>query len=120
YKFQHLEQALDSVLAQTFQHLELIICDDSDDGQIAELVERKQIGACLSIRYIKNRQRIGELTNTVKGIRHAQGKYIKFLHDDDVLEPECVAELVAAMESEPGVVLATSRRQRIDDEGEAL
>lgn len=120
YKVQHLEKALDSVLAQTFQNLELVICDDSADGRIAELVEQKKIGACLPILYIKNRQRIGELTNTVKGIRHAQGKYIKFLHDDDVLEPECVAELVAAMEREPGVALASSRRQRIDEQGEPI
>ncbi|GGI20992.1 glycosyltransferase [Oxalicibacterium faecigallinarum] len=120
YKFQYMEQALDSVLNQTYPSLELVICDDSADGRIAELVEKKRASTSLPILYIKNRHQIGELTNTVKCIRHAQGKYIKFLHDDDVLEPECIAELVTAMENEPDVVLASSRRQRINEEGEPL
>ncbi|MEG6992823.1 glycosyltransferase, partial [Pseudomonas aeruginosa] len=62
----------------------------------------------------------GELGSTAKGIRLAEGEYVKFLHDDDVLLPECVEALVGAMEREPNVVLASSRRLRIDEEGQPL
>lgn len=118
YKFQYFETTLDSVLGQAYPALELIICDDSPDERIAELVEQRRAGAAFPIRYFKNETRLGELASTAKAIRLAEGKYIKFLHDDDVLEPECIAELVAAMESEPDVVLVSSRRQRIDEQGE--
>ncbi|KRW72745.1 glycosyltransferase [Stutzerimonas nitrititolerans] len=120
YKFQYFETTLDSVMAQTYPTLELIICDDSPDGRIAELVEQKRAGAAFPIRYFKNEIRLGELGSTAKGIHFAEGKYIKFLHDDDVLEPECITELVAAMEREPDVALASSRRQRIDEQGEPI
>lgn len=120
YKAQYFEAALDSVLAQAYSALELIICDDSPDSRIAELVEGKRGGAVFPIRYCKNEKRLGELGSTAKGIRLAKGKYIKLLHDDDVLEPNCITGLVAAMESEADIALASSRRQRIDENGDAL
>lgn len=120
YKFQYFEATLDSVLGQTYPTLELIICDDSPDERIAELVEQKRAKAAFPVRYFKNETRLGELASTAKAIRLAEGKYIKFLHDDDVLEPECIAELVAAMEREPDVALVSSRRQRIDEQGEPI
>ncbi|MCB5190876.1 glycosyltransferase [Methylobacillus arboreus] len=120
YKHQYLAQTLDRVLDQTYPMLELIICDDSDNGRIAELVAQKKDSTNVLIRYYKNGGHFGELVSTVKGIKLAQGKYIKLLHDDDVLEPDCITELVAAMENEQGIALASSRRQRIDDDGEPL
>lgn len=120
YKFQFIEEALDSAIGQTYPALELVICDDSANEQIAELAKQKQADSTLPIRYSKNAYRLKELGSTAKGIKLAQGKYIKLLHDDDVLEPECVAQLVAAIENEANVALASSRRQRVDDDGEPL
>lgn len=120
YKFQYFEAALDSVLNQSYSDLELVICDDSPDQRIEQLIERKRQGVSFPIRYYRNEQRLGELGGTAKAIRLAEGRYIKFLHDDDVLEPECIEELVAVMERDPGVALASSRRRRIDEEGEPL
>ncbi|MCO3057104.1 glycosyltransferase, partial [Pseudomonas aeruginosa] len=120
YKFEYFEEALDSVLGQTYPELELIICDDSEDGRIAALVEEKRASAAFPIRYHRNDTRLGELGSTAKGIRLAEGEYVKFLHDDDVLQPDCVEALVGVMEREPNVVLASSRRLRIDEEGQRL
>nr|AAK15339.1 flagellar glycosyl transferase [Pseudomonas aeruginosa] len=120
YKLEYFEDALDSVLGQTYPALELIICDDSSDERIATLVEQKRASAAFPIRYFRNETRLGELGSTAKGIRLAEGEYVKFLQDDDVLLPECVETLVGAMEREPNVVLASSRRLRIDEEGQPL
>ncbi len=120
YKFQYLECALDSVLSQSYPALELVICDDSKDDRVTELIERKQAAAGFPIRYFRNDTRLGELGNTARGIKLAEGKYIKLLHDDDELMPECIASLVTVMENEADIVLASSRRQRIDDDGEPL
>ena len=120
YKARYFETALDGVLGQAYPALELIICDDSPDFRIAELIEQKTALANFTIGYFRNEIRLGELASTAKGIRLARGKYIKLLHDDDVLEPDCIAELVAVMENEPDIALASSRRQRIDENGEAL
>ncbi len=120
YKLQYLEQALDSALAQIYPALELVICDDNPGRDIEALVQQKQASSPFPIHYSRNAVPDGELPSTVNGIKLAQGKYIKFLHDDDVLEPECIASLVAVMENEAGIVLASSRRQRIDEDGEPL
>ncbi|MCB5185794.1 glycosyltransferase [Methylobacillus gramineus] len=120
YKLQYLKQSLHSALAQTYPTLELVIYDDSADEHIAELVKQEQAGSPFPIRYFKTEYRFGERANTAMGIYHARGKYIKFLHDDDVLDPACVAELAAVIENEPDIALASSRRLRIDDDGESL
>ncbi len=120
YKPAYFTQALDSLLAQTYAALELVICDDNGDGAIAALLELRLADATFPIRYHRNPSRLGELGSTVKGIGLAQGEYVKFLHDDDVLEPDCIEQLVAAIERNPGTAMASSRRLRIDDDGAPL
>lgn len=120
YKFRYFERTLDSVLGQTYPALELVICDDNADGEIAAVVERRRAQARFPIRYERNPSRLGELGSTIKGIGLARGEYVKFLHDDDMLAPDCIAALVQAMQSAPDVVLASSRRQRIDSDDAPL
>lgn len=120
YKPRYFAQALDSVLAQTYTALELVICDDNADGAIEAMLASRLADAPFPIRYHRNTPRLGELGSTVKGIGLAQGEYVKFLHDDDVLQPDCVAQLVGAMERNPGTAMASSRRLRIDDDGAPL
>ncbi|MGN5645986.1 glycosyltransferase [Xanthomonas hortorum] len=120
YKPRYFAQALDSVLAQTYAALELVICDDNTDGAIEAVLASRLANAPFPIRYYRNTTRLGELASTVKGIALAQGEYVKFLHDDDVLQTDCIAQLVAAMERNPGTALASSRRLRIDDDGAPL
>lgn len=120
YKIKYFEAALESVLKQTCASLELIICDDSADEQIAAAVERVRGSSLVEIRYFRNETRLGEHGSTAKGVRLARGKYIKLLHDDDVLQPECIEDLVAVMENDSSIAMASSRRRRIGEEGELL
>lgn len=120
YKLRYFAQALESVLAQTYPALELVICDDDADGDIEVALASRLAGAPFPIRYQRNTPRLGELVSTIKGIGLAQGEYIKFLHDDDVLQHDCIAQLVEAIERNPGTAMASSRRVRIDDDGQPL
>lgn len=74
YKARYFEQTLDSVLAQTYPTLELVICDDNPDDAIAAIVERRRADARLPIRYHRNPSRYGELGSTVRGIALAEGE----------------------------------------------
>lgn len=120
YKPTYFEQALASACAQTYRPLEIIVGDDSRQDVIKTLVARYQQLADVPIHYRHNVPSRGELLNAVDGVRAARGKYIKFLHDDDVLMPDCVARLVESMERDPGIALASSRRTLIDEKGNAL
>ena len=120
YKAEYFGRALESALSQTYPLFEVIICDDSPDDLIKKTVIEMREKAKHPIRYFRNQCRLGEHGSTAKGIAAATGHYVKFLHDDDVLEPECLASLVSAIESAPGVILASSRRRRIGSLGRRL
>lgn len=120
YKSTWFETSLASACSQTYANLEIVICDDSTGEQIEAVARSAQKTSTVPIRYQRNPQPLGELYNTVECIRQASGQYIKFLHDDDVLVDDCVAQLVSAIEAAPGIAMATSRRRRIDEDGQPL
>lgn len=120
YKSQYLSEALESIRCQTYRPIELIVCDDARNDEVEQVVEAFRAQADFPIRYEHNATRLWEMRSTARGVSLAQGRYVKFLHDDDVLHPACIASLVAAMEADPGVALASSRRRRVDEEGNPL
>ncbi|WP_313054992.1 glycosyltransferase [Pseudomonas lopnurensis] len=120
YKANYLEVALESVLAQTYRPLELVVCDDCRGDEVREIVERFVKRADFDVRYYRNPKRLYEINNLARCIELASGEYIKFLYDDDLLQPECVASLLELMQSDPDISLASSRRRRIDAEGRGL
>lgn len=120
YKSLYLTEALESISCQTYRPIELIVCDDARNDEVEQVVEAFRAQADFSIRYQRNETRLWEMRSTARGVSLAQGRYVKFLHDDDVLHPACIASLVAAMEADPGVSLASSRRRRVDEQGNPL
>jgi glycosyltransferase involved in cell wall biosynthesis len=76
--------AIDSVLSQTYQDFELIVCDDgSIDGtseMMAQLKDRR-------IHYIRHPQNIGKSNNMISGFKAATGQYFIKFDDDDRLTP---------------------------------
>src|SRR5690606_4627220 len=72
------------------------------------------------VKYQHNPRRLYEINNLAQCVEQASGEYIKFLYDDDILHPECVASLLELMQGEPGVSFASSRRRLVDAEGNPL
>jgi glycosyltransferase involved in cell wall biosynthesis len=106
--------ALASARAQTFAGIEIVVCDDSP-GEAIEAAVRAAADA--RIRYRRNPARLGFEGNFTECFRQARGELVKFLNDDDLLRPDCVAGLAAAFDFDPRVTLATSRRRAIDAHG---
>jgi glycosyltransferase involved in cell wall biosynthesis len=75
-----LKEAVNSVLAQDFEDMELIVVDDgSTDGTA---VEMKQYGG--RVKLIEHTEKRGVSAARNRGILHAKGKYIAFLDSDDL------------------------------------
>jgi glycosyltransferase involved in cell wall biosynthesis len=108
----YFAECIDSALAQTYRNVEIVVSDDCPSEAIAELVRARE--SLAPIRYVKNAVRLMARRNFEQCMALARGTYVKFLNDDDVLEPECVATLVDAFVRIPGLTLATSNRLRID------
>ena len=81
-----LEQAIKSVLAQTYQDWELLIIDDGSTDETPEIVKKFR-EADLRIRYLNGfHQGVSAARNL--GVQHSQGAFIAFLDDDDLWLPE--------------------------------
>lgn len=120
YKSAWFEEALCSALAQDHSNFEVIVSDDCATDEIKAIVEKWQKITTVPLRYIHNKPALGELLNYEQCVEMAEGKYLKYLFDDDLLEPGCVSALVAAIEKSPTIRIATSRRNRIDVQGNRL
>lgn len=110
--------ALDSALAQTWRNLEIVVGDDSPGPEI-EAIARSRAGA-IPIRYERNPVRLRTRGNCVRCFERADGEFVKFLNDDDLLAPACVETLVGAFRASPEVTLATSCRALVDETGNVL
>ena len=118
YKPDFLADALRSALAQTHADFEHVICDDSPGDEVAAIV-RDVAGDDPRVRYVRNPGTLGGRANYLQCFDLARGEHIKFLNDDDLLAPDCLARMSAALDAYPAVTLVTSYRRLIDADGPA-
>ena len=76
-------ESIDSVLAQTYKHYEIIVVDDESPDNVASVVT-KRYGTKVTLLRQKNTGLAGA-RNT--GINQAKGEYVAFLDSDDVWLP---------------------------------
>lgn len=110
---------VESVLAQSFTEFELVIIDDASTDQTLTKLERFTDPR---IRLSRNTQNLGMGQNWNNSVSRARGKYVKLLCGDDLLEPQCLARQVAALESPSNsrAVLAVCGRKIINHEGNVI
>jgi glycosyltransferase involved in cell wall biosynthesis len=104
---QYIGAAIDSLLAQTYQHLEIIVVDDGSSDGTGEFVQA-HYGAQVRLLTQAN---AGPSVARNQGIAAAQGVYIQFLDADDLLLPEKIERCLAVFAENPalGVVYTTCR-----------
>lgn len=86
-----LERALDCILKQTHNNLDIIVVDDNPPDSVYRLLTQEIMQKYLSdsrIHYIQNSQNLGGAGARNVGIEAAKGEYIAFLDDDDEYYPE--------------------------------
>lgn len=93
----YLRESLDSILAQTYPNIEVLVMDDCSTDRTAEIVASYSPRA-QSIRQTANR---GIYGNANDGIARARGKYIAVYHADDVYLPTIVEREVDFLEKHP-------------------
>jgi glycosyltransferase involved in cell wall biosynthesis len=114
----YLPQRIDSVLQQTYQHLEVLLMDDcsQDDSRrvIADYAARDP-----RIRVVLNEQNSGStFKQWNKGIALATGDYIWLAESDDVADLTFLEKLVQQLEATPQAGLAYCQSWRIDEHGQ--
>lgn len=108
----YLESTLTSVLAQTYENLEVIIADHASTDGTRAIALRFTSDARVTL--LDTEAGGGAERNWNRVSRAATGEYIKLVCGDDLLQPEIVERQLAALESSRGAVLAASPRDIID------
>lgn len=99
----YLAEAIDSVLAQTFDDFELTICDNaSTDG--TEEICRHYVGVDDRVRYVRNRWNIGGGPNNNRAFELSRGELYRIANHDDVLEPSLIEKCVGLLDGTPEAV----------------
>lgn len=95
----YLAEQLNSVLAQTYKNLEIVIVDDaSTDDTFLILQEYADKHEC--IKLFRNNSNLGFTKNFEKAIKLCQGIFIALCDQDDIWHPNKIALQVAAMDEE--------------------
>lgn len=117
YNERHFAAAFASARAQSGVDMEIVVCDDSPGESIGRTVAQASDSR---VRYVRNASNLGFGANFTQCFTLARGEMAKFLNDDDRLRPGCVAALASVLAANPGVRLATTKRQPIDVNGAPL
>ena len=115
----YLEEALESILAQTYTNIELILCDNCSTDSTPEIC-RKYASRDRRVRYYRNERNLGSIPNFNQTFSLSTGVYFKWAAHDDVLEKDYVKDCLAAMEENTQAVLCQSLVQYIDGNGQNI
>jgi glycosyltransferase involved in cell wall biosynthesis len=95
-----LPYAIDSVLSQSEQDFELIVCDDGSSDRTSELMSEYTDHR---IKYIRHHQNIGKSNNMRSGFDAASGEYFMKFDDDDRLTPDFLKSTAAILTQDSSI-----------------
>ncbi len=109
-----LEQAIESVLAQSYSDFEIIVVDDGSTDNTTEVVRRHS-----RVRYVyQENAGLSSARNT--GLWHSHGKFLVFLDADDRLLPHALETGVGCIRERPECAFVSGRCRVIDSNGAIL
>lgn len=114
-KFIH--RLLDSVLNQTYRHLELICVDDGSIDDTREIIfsyEERFKKSGMVLRYLHQENK-GQAAALNAGLKQVNGEFLTWPDSDDFLAETSIEKKVAFLEENPSYALVRSNGMRLDD-----
>ncbi|MDB8566196.1 glycosyltransferase family 2 protein [Turicibacter sanguinis] len=100
-------KALESAVSQTYENIEIIICDNSDNKD-TKMAVKDYLVKYKMITYIKNDKNLKYLGNMNKCLSLAKGEYVNFLLDDDLFSPIKIETMINYMLLDEEINLVSS------------
>lgn len=91
----YLRECLNSVLSQTFADFELLIVDDCSKDKTLSIAQSYAVQD-RRIRVVCNERNLGLVGNWNRCVELARGEWIKFVFQDDMIAPDCLARMLVA------------------------
>lgn len=107
----YIEEAIQSVLAQTHNNFEYIICDNHSKDETGEIA-RSYAAKDARIKVVSPPTFLPQAKNFNYALSHmsASSRYLKILHADDWLFPDCVRQMMNLAQQDPRIALVSSYR----------
>jgi glycosyltransferase involved in cell wall biosynthesis len=112
----YLAEAIESVVAQTFQNWRLTVCDNGPGGGAIEDLTRSYLSDA-RVTYLATRRELPLAENWTNALSQGTGRYVAVLNDDDRYHPDFLRRRVDALEAHPECAFAYAEWVGIDEHG---
>ncbi len=113
-----LAQAIDSLLAQTYPHWELILCDDASTDNTYAVAEEYAARYPEKVRLLRNENHSFLAYSLNRCLEKASGEFVARMDGDDRSLPERFEKQVAFLNEHPEIAIVGTAMRRFDDKGE--
>lgn len=110
----YLAEQVESIVGQTVQPLELIVCDDVSTDETLDILNRLARTSPFPIKIFRNQTRLGSTENFSRAISLCEGDVIALADQDDVWVPEKLETLGGMLEARPDVGAVFSDAEVVD------
>jgi CMP-N-acetylneuraminic acid synthetase len=118
YNYGHyLDQAIQSVLKQTFQDFEVLVIDDGSMDDSMEVIKRYESRENVFTILQKNK---GLSVSNNIALKMARGAFLMRLDADDYLDPRALEIMVSTLEKDPDLGLVFPDYYEVDHDGEIM
>jgi len=100
----YLRRAIESVLAQDYPRIQLIVSDNASTDATAEVC--RPFATTEKLLYVRQERNLGPVENFSAALRLAEGEYFMWLGDDDELSENYISSCLTVLLEDPGVSLA--------------
>ena len=111
-----VQDAINSVLTQTYDNYEIIVIDDGSNDDTGEILVNRY-GKKINYVWQENH---GESFARNRGVSLAKGDYVAFLDSDDVWLPDKLSQQIAVLINTPDISAVFCQIWRIDEYGQKI
>jgi glycosyltransferase involved in cell wall biosynthesis len=115
----YISSAISSILAQSFENYEIVICDNASIDKTKEICQAYSQKDS-RIKYFRNRNNMGAAYNFNKAFNLSTGKYFKWAAVDDLLHPFFLERCIDILDKDQSIVLCHSKTYRIDENAKII
>lgn len=115
----YLEVAIRSVLAQTWDDLELVISDNCSTDRTPEIC-RTYAAQDSRVRYLRNERNIGAAGNFRRAFHESRAPVYRWLCSDDYIGPSSIEKCLRLLQVRPDAAVVCSRAEFVDEYGATL
>ena len=115
----YIGATLDSLVAQTYSSIEIIVTDNCSTDATPQIVQ-SYAERDPRVKYFRNVSNIGPARNYNASLKAARGEYFKWCSSDDLCAPDFVEKCVKVLDSDSAVVVAYPRTHIIDADGRVV